>query len=279
MIKYEWRTHLDPEESAELADLLDRASSFDAEAEHNSIDFAAVDREMAASSESVRHLVIWMLPHAVAMDRPDDPARIAGLIRVELDPDDAGKGDVTAVVDPAYRSIGIITSLLEQVGVDTDEDAGWLGTGAHTLRAWARGNHPAAGRLSRRFLIPPNRRVWKLIRPFPSARRRESDLKIPISGSLTSARENGRIVLDLRPAHSDEFGSYATIDEILPTTNSDAHVRRELLDTAAATAAEHGFDAVAIFVDAEDRALVNACRLSGFQHDRTDVCYQIGGPS
>jgi hypothetical protein len=220
---------------------------------------------MAAQTESARHLVIWMLPHAVTASGPDDPARIAGLVRLDFTPDAEGEAEVSAVVDPRFRSIGIITLLLEQVGVDPDTEQGWLGSGAHTLSAWARGNHPAAGRISKRFLIPSNRRVWKLFRPLgPDDMRAE-----------TSA--DGTFVLGAKHAVSEEFGSYATIDELSPAAHADARVRRDLLDAAAAAAAESGLQAIAIHVDADDRALVNACRLSGFQHDRTDVCYQIGG--
>lgn len=265
MISYEWRTHLSADESAELADLLDRAARHDAEAEHNTIDFSAVAQAMAADAESVRHLVIWMLPHAVAMDRPDDPERIAGLVLLELRADSDGEANVSAVVDPDLRSIGIMTLLLEQVGVDTDEESGWLGSGAHTLRAWARGNHPAAGRISKRFLIPPNRRVWKLIRPIQTP---------PEAARATAA---GRFTLGAQVNDSDEYGRYATIDEFVPAAPDDARSRRDLLDAAAAAAAASGLDAVAVNVDADDRAMVNACRLAGFQHDRTDVCYQIGG--
>ena len=48
MIKYEWRTSLSPDESAELSDLLGRAAEYDAEPEYNRIDFADVDRAMSA---------------------------------------------------------------------------------------------------------------------------------------------------------------------------------------------------------------------------------------
>ena len=250
MIKYEWRSALSAEESDKLAALLDRATRHDAEAEHNTIDVAAVRRTLDA--ENVRHLVIWMLPHAVAMDRPDEPERIAGLIRVT----GAGgpEAEVTAVIDPELRSIGIMTLLLEHLGVDA----------AHPMRAWARGNHPAAGRISRRFLVPSDRQVWKLLRPVDDTVRRPD----AVTGTFT---------LDTSGATSEEFGPYATIAEFRAAPDADSAALRGLLDAAAAAAAAAGMSAVAMYVDADDRALVNACRLTGFQHDRTDVCYQIGG--
>ena len=53
--------------------------------------------------------------------------------------------------------------------------------------------------------------------------------------------------------------------------------RRRLLDGAAAVVHEAGMTGVIIYVDSDDTGMVNVCRLAGFQHDRTDVRYQIGG--
>lgn len=262
MIKYEWRTDLSLHEADELADLLDRAARYDAEAEHNGIESRAVEQALAESADSVRHLIIWMLPHAVALDRPDEPTRIAALVRLEFT--GATHADVTAVVDPELRSIGIITSLLEQAGATPDQADGWLGSGAHVLSAWARGNHPAAGRLSRRFLIPPSRRMWKLIRPVDS------------SDQTRASADAGTFTIDMKPAVSDEFGPYLTIDELSPSPSADSTTLRGLLHAAAAAVVAAGYGAVAIHVDAENRSLVSACRIAGFQHDRTDVCYQLG---
>jgi len=48
------------------------------------------------------------------------------------------------------------------------------------------------------------------------------------------------------------------------------------VEGAAALAHEAGLTGVLIHVDSDDSEMVNACRLAGFQHDRTDVRYQIG---
>ena len=298
MIKYEWRTSLSPDESAELSDLLGRAAEYDTEAEYNRIDFVEVDRAMAESDSSVRHLVIWMLSHATAMGEPDQPDRIAGLIRLECSPD--GSANASAVIDPQLRSIGIMTLLVERVGLDTERPGGWLDTGAHTVTAWARGNHPAAGRLSNRFLIPRTRRVWKLVRSAdavddatgapvlePVDDAALADLgwvsALPGSDHTCALREAGRIVgvtaLDLRAVPSEEFGHCATIVWAFATPAADALQRRRLLDGAAAVVHEAGMTGVIIHVDSDDTGMVNACRLAGFQHDRTDVRYQIGGQS
>jgi mycothiol synthase len=298
MIKYEWRTSLSPDESAELSELLGRAADYDAEPEYNRIDFTNVDRAMSQSDSSVHHLLIWMLPHATAMTEPDEPERIAGLLRLTCRPD--GSAQANAVVDPGLRSIGIMTLLLEQVGLDTARPGGWLDTGARSVATWAQGNHPAAGRLSNRFLIPRTRRVWKLIR---SADEVEDATAAPVLESVDDAaladlswasaatvssqtyalREAGRIVgvtaLDLRAVPSEEFGHCATIVWAFATPAADALQRRRLLDGAAAVVHDAGMTGVIIHVDSDDTGMVNACRLVGFQHDRTDVRYQIGGQS
>jgi hypothetical protein len=298
MIKYEWRTSLRPDESTELSDLLGRAAEYDAEPEYTRIDFEDVDCAMSQSDSSLRHLLIWMLPHAIALGEPDQPERIAGLIRLQCASD--GSATASAVIDPRLRSIGIMTLLLERVGLDTARPGGWLDTGAHTVTAWAQGNHPAASRLSNRFLIPRTRRVWKLIR---SADAVEDAAVAPVLQPLDDAvpadlgwapaphesdrsyalREGGRIVgvaaLDLRPMASQEFGRCATITSAFAAPGADVPARRRLLDGAAALAHEAGMSGVIIHVDSDNTEMVNACRLAGFQHDRTDVRYQIGDQS
>jgi mycothiol synthase len=91
-------------------------------------------------------------------------------------------------------------------------------------------------------------------------------------------RVDGVIALDLRPVASPEFGSCTTIEQALAGPCADATTRKRLLDGATAFARDSGFSGVAIYVDSDDTLLVNACRLAGFQHDRTDVRYQLGGP-
>jgi mycothiol synthase len=294
MIKYEWRSALSTEELTELADLLARAAAYDAEPEYNTIDIDQVNQTMT-QPDSVRHLLIWMLPHATAMGEPDQPQRIAGLLRLVFTSDH--DAEATVVIDPQLRSIGIMTLLLERIGVDTTASGGWNGTNAHTLTAWARGNHPAADRLSNRFLIPRTRRIWKLIRATDSAQAAAAPVLELIAESMLddlgwastmtasppvhALREAGSIVgvatLDLRAVGSEEFGRCATIDRIVAAPHADAGAPRRLLEGAAAIAHDAGLTGLIIYVDSDDADLVNACRLAGFQHDRTDVRYQLGG--
>jgi mycothiol synthase len=296
MIKYEWRTTLSAAESAELEDLLTRAAAYDAEPEYSIIEFGDVEQAMSQPDSSIRQLLVWMLPHATAMGQPDEPERIAGLLRLVFT--SKRSAEATVVVDPSLRSIGIMTLLLEQVGLDTALSDGWFGTGAHTVTAWARGNHPAARRLSNRFLIPHTRRIWKLIRSTGSA---ETTSPAAVLESIADSalcnmgwasmlagtshvhalREKGSVVgvtaLELRGVESEEFGRCGTVERAIAAPNADAGSLRRLLDGAAAATHDVGLSGLIIYVDSDDTDLVNACRLAGFQHDRTDVRFQLGG--
>ncbi|GAY17548.1 hypothetical protein [Mycobacterium sp. shizuoka-1] len=286
MITYEWRSELSCSEADELGALLARAAAYDAEPGYTTIDFADVAGSLADDESADRHLLIWMLPHAVAMDEPNVPARIAGLLR--LAGASSGRAEATAVIDPALRSIGIMTLLLEQVGLDTTAAGGWLGSGAHTVTAWARGNHPASGRLSDRFLIPRTRRVWQLIRGLDSDLAVSAAPVLEPSGSTArgaryALREMGRVLgsvtLNRQPVASEEFGDCAVVDSVEASPSAPPGALRRLLDGAVAVAGEAGLSGALIHVDSGDARLVNAARLAGFHHDRTDVRYQLGGSS
>ncbi len=285
MIKYEWRTELSADEADQLADLLDRAANYDAEPGYSTIDFADVQHAMAVGAAS-RHLVIWMLPYATAMAQREAPERIAGLLRMT---DTApGVAEATVVVDPRLRSIGIVTLLLERLGLDTSDPDGWLGTGAHTVTSWARGNHPATGRLSSRFLIPRTRRVWRLIRATPPHWERAASPVLEPSGTSAGGRrfvlrEGGRVVgeaiVNRTPVDSEEYGACAVVERLDHSPSAPAGALRRLLDGISVVVHEAGLDAALIHVDSNDLTMVTAARLAGFHHDRTDVRYHIGEPS
>jgi mycothiol synthase len=287
VIKHDWRDRLSRGDSAELAALLTRAARHDAGPEYNTIDFA--DVRATLGQPHTRHLLIWLLPGAVVGARRVESQRIAGLLRMEFGTD--GVTEATLVIDPELRSIGIATLLLEELGVDAGAARGWAGTGAHTITGWARGNHPAVGRIGDRFLIPRTRHRWKLTRSAGSV---ESGAAVPVlepldrpascaqkyDGELLALREAGKVValtsLDLRPVDSPGFGVCGTITCIGYGRHTDRSSIRRLLAGAVARAYEAGLGGITICVDSHDARLVEACRLSGFEHDRTDVCYQLG---
>jgi hypothetical protein len=237
-----------------------------------------------------------MLPYARATTERDRPEAIAGVVRLVRGTDDSA--NATAVIDPRFRSIGITTLLLERVGVDVTRQTGWMDTGVHAITAWAHGNHPAASRLGNRFLIPRTRRIWKLIRTTegdadvvaaPALEPTEpshldglawvSELKA--RNGMHALRERGRVVgvaeLNASPIVSEEFGRCIVIDRIATAPTADVHTRRRLLVGTAAVARDAGFTGVVMHVDSDDTEQVNSCRLAGFQHDRTDVRFQLGG--
>ncbi|MEH3132334.1 MAG: hypothetical protein PGN27_20475 [Mycolicibacterium neoaurum] len=293
MIKYEWRTELSPPEIAELTDMLERAASYDAEPEYTTIKIRDVLDSMADPASGTRHLLIWMLPYASLLNEHDHPEQIAGLLRMVIGSD--GTSEATLVIEPRLRSIGITTLLLERVGLDTTTPDGWLGTGAHQITSWAQGNHPAAGRLSDRFLIPRTRRIWKLICPAAPDRTGGSATMQSISAAevgelgwtggigiaVTHAvrmddQITGVVRIDFDPVESEEFGRCATLTGYRVPPDATANTRRALLAAAADTVGREGLTGLVIYVDSDDREWVNACRLSGFQHDRTDVRFQLG---
>ncbi|BBX09273.1 hypothetical protein [Mycolicibacterium aichiense] len=297
MIKYEWRDTLSDDESTQLADLLRRAADYDAEPEYTTIEFADIAGAMASSDPRYRHLLVWMLPYATALGAADHPERIAGVIRLTVNDD--GTAEASGVVDPQLRSIGIMTLLFERIGLDTSGPQGWQGTGAHIVTAWAKGNHPASGRISNRFLIARTRRVWKLVRPTASVNEAAgapvlepisttalaeypwASTLIETAGPHHALRESGRVIgavgMDFTAVESEEFGRCATVRALAATPQADANSRRRLLNGAAALAHEAGLTGLVIHVDSDDAAWVNVCRLVNFQHDRTDVLLQLGG--
>lgn len=161
MIRYQFCSALSGDDAAQLAGLLVRAAAYDAEPEYNAIDPDDVERDMGVGG-GVRDLVIWLTDRSAA-GLSDECERVAGLIR--LVPTHDGWADGTVVIDPDFRSIGILTLLLEQEGVDPSTSDGWLGSGFAGIRGWARGNHPASGRIGDRNLLPRTQRIWKLVRP------------------------------------------------------------------------------------------------------------------
>ena len=102
------------------------------------------------------------------------------------------------------------------------------------------------------------------------------------AGTVLALREAGHLVglasLDLQPVESPEFGACATIACVAYSRFTEAAAVRRMLAGVIAATRDAGLDGIAIYVDSDDSTLVNACRLAGFQHDRTDVGYQIGEP-
>ncbi|OZG29221.1 N-acetyltransferase [Williamsia sp. 1138] len=315
MIRYQWQTELSDSEAAEVRNLLESASGYDAEPEFSGIDFADVEHDLAQRDPNRRLLLIRMLARQVRAGEDEEPECLAGVLRMVID--HHGVGDVQLVVAPELRSLGIVTLFVEQAGLDVGVEGGWLGSGARSLRAWAQGNHPAAGRLSDRHLIPRIQRVWKLIRPveepvdqsLPLSRvsavgadgdragslaafvERAAETAVPCPGLVRDLNHDhktvliaeddgghvvGALTLNTNPVVSDEFGKCGVVEYLSrDPANDEPALTRALLTSAFTQAAEAGLEGVIVYVDSENAALVNACRLTRFQHDRTDVRFGL----
>ncbi|WP_019925289.1 GNAT family N-acetyltransferase [Nocardia sp. BMG111209] len=158
MIRHEWRDELTGDEFAAVRELVVTAAAYDADA-----GFAVLDGDGIRAAPPGRR--VWHLP-VTARERlggPGAPWVHVAHLRLVVDAD--GQGTVGYTVHPEYRSRGITTLLVEELGLDIAGPAGWCGTGATALRCWAYGTHPAAQRLTRRFGIRPAARLWTLLRP------------------------------------------------------------------------------------------------------------------
>ena len=187
MITYSWRTGFDAfgaQEEREVSEMLAEAASADAEA-----GFPAVSLSQPYPDDA-RHLVVRLLPDGRPGHEGSSP--VAAYLRVEPDPDGEA-ATVRYVVRPEFRSRGISTLLVERIGLDPGT---WGGNGVSALRVWARGDHPAAQRMARRFEkagIRTARREWQLLAPL-----RDSELPPEISRAVWyDSRERGlRIAVD-----------------------------------------------------------------------------------
>lgn len=315
MITYQWHTELGDSELTEVRNLLESAAAYDAEAEFSGIDFADVEKDIEQPDANKKLLLIRMLARQTRAGEDEEPECLAGVLRMVIDRH--GVGDVQLVVAPELRSLGVVTLFVERAGLDVGAEGGWLGSGARSLRAWAQGNHPAAGRLSDRHFIPRTKRMWKLIRlvdePFddnlPLSRvspagtspehvralatfvERAEGAAMPCPGLLSDLDHDNKTVLvavdgggsvvgaatlNKKPVISMEFGRCAVVEYVSrDPANGEPALTRALLTSAFIEAANAGLEGVIAHVDSDNAELVNACRLTRFQHDRTDVRFGL----
>jgi mycothiol synthase len=297
MISCSWRAGFAPDEEREVSEMLAAAAAVDAEA-----GFPAVSLSRPFPDDA-RHLVVRLLPDGRAGHEDSSP--VAAYLRVEPDPG-GGVAVVRYVVRPEFRSRGISTLLAETIGLDVRADGGWAGTGAPALRVWARGDHPAAQRMARRFEgagVRTARRQWQLLAPLrdpgfadasgPAARPPADSAERAAAAALWrryGARDEppdhlevlvpgldvaGAVWYDPKADERTEYGTAGRIVAVRTAPGRD-DLRADLVGAAMAALRERGLRVAAIAVDAEDRALARDCRLLGFRHDRTDIEYTVG---
>ncbi len=304
MIDFEWRSNLAPADEPELRELLDTAAAVDQEAGFPQL---SIDDPFDANTA---HLLVWL----IADDRLDPGHHdislapvLAAYMRIEPLPD--GTGEVSYVVRPEFRSRGITTLLLEKLGLDTSGTAGWQGTGASRLRIWARGDHPAANRISLRFNkfgISVTEHEWRLLMPLrpdraigdgaaagpavrlatgeaelQAAARLWADAETPPDGAavlIIGDEVTGALWADAYAPELTEYGYAGRLGGLSVTTEGGpvGDQVRALLIAGAEHLRDEGLRVASIVVEAADSPPVHEARLLGFMHDRTDVQYTVG---
>ncbi|MDT2006123.1 GNAT family N-acetyltransferase [Rhodococcus opacus] len=214
MIAYQWCSELDSGDRDEALSLVAAAAEYDEEAGFPRVHPKDVT---STSRDGVR---ISHLPIKARKDlsaREDAPLVVVAYLHLQVD--DEGLGTVQFVVHPGYRSRGIATMLVEELGLGTTTDGGWAGTGAVALRCWAYSTHPASERLARRFGISAVSRLWTLFR----------HLSGPFSSPLDPvAVPDGFVVGDARPLENPAVSR--SMSEVLDAASLVPAQRERLTD-------------------------------------------------
>lgn len=274
MIEYAWHTEVPGDLRDDLGALLTEAAREDAEAGFPSF---ALDDDVPVGT---RYLLVWLLPDERS-GRDEPPPTLAGCLRLEPSGSDPGRAQVRLVIHPELRSRGISTSLCEQIGLDTGQDDGWAGTGFSRLYCWARGDHPAAQRMSLRFSgtgLRRARREWRLLallrRPTTDAAADaavSTDVVDP-SGDTTGVRpaEPGKPGLDALWRGAGRPGSAPDDGRVLVAGSEDAPDGAVWFDPEAAEPTEFGPAGLLRSVLAESPRTVASLLVAGMAAMRED---------
>ncbi|GAA0606112.1 hypothetical protein GCM10009547_05080 [Sporichthya brevicatena] len=152
MITVEVRDELSEEESAELSALISSSAVYDEEAGFSTVDLQA--------DLDDNHEVFQVLARSTPGFHGSEETPLVAYFRLSVDR--AGGAVAQMLVKPEFRSLGIATLMIETLA-DRPGD-GFAGTGAVSISCWARGNHPAAERMSRRFGAEVEGATWILYR-------------------------------------------------------------------------------------------------------------------
>jgi mycothiol synthase len=238
VIHHEWFTELTGEIRDELGRLLSEAARADAEAGFPSL---ALGDEVP---EGTRYLLIWLLPDERS-GRDEPPPTLAGCLRLETS--GPGRAEARLVIHPELRSRGISTALCEQVGLEVGADDGWEGTGYSRLSCWARGDHPAAQRISLRFShtgLRRARREWRLLALLRTTSVDAAATTDPATTSAGSAEvceaAPGTPGLDALWRDSGRSGSAPKDGRVLVAGSGDAPAGAAWFDGGAAEPTEFG---------------------------------------
>jgi mycothiol synthase len=301
VITFEWTDDLTAQAAGEVAALLETSASYDAEA-----GFSTAVPNGARRGTSRHHLLVRMPPRgqrgSAHLDRLPDVSVVAYLC-VDVDVDD-GIGEAAFVVRPEFRSLGVGTLLFERLR----DEGGWDGArGLRTVRVWAHGAHPAADRMSARFgarLVDGLFKTRRLIggsqvfvcagedwEPVPVDADLPSGSGLPIEHLATLAPADVAVLQRVRSAISDPDGvtvCFGANDQspadapacvVVPEPASlKRDVARNLLSHALLKLQDAGSRVVHLYVDSLDDELLAASRELEFEHDQSDLRYELDIP-
>lgn len=290
MISYAWCDDLETAALAEVEELLHEAAAYDAEAGFST----ATPR--AAGGDRTHHLLVRMPPRGQRespdLDRLPDVSVVAYL-RLDVTGDAA---EAQYVVRPAFRSLGVSTLLVERLR----DEGGWDSIPAvHALTAWAHGAHPAADRMARRFGATVTDAWFKTLRLVGG-----SNPYLPVEEDLRGPTEAGErpVGLPLPPAHVatlapadlevlSHLTSALRIGESVVAFGMNGHdpaavaifasgevapgEARSLLAQALVAVQDAGARCAQLYVDPLDETWLNASRELDFQHDQSDLRYEL----
>ena len=120
MISYQWCSELDSSDRDEVSALVAAAAEYDEDAGFSRIPPGDVT---STSRDGIR---VFHLPIKARKDlsaRDDAPLVIVAYLHLQVDGE--GLGTVQFVVHPDYRSRGVATMLVEEIGLGTTADGGW----------------------------------------------------------------------------------------------------------------------------------------------------------
>ncbi|MBN9758208.1 Acetyl-CoA:Cys-GlcN-Ins acetyltransferase, mycothiol synthase MshD [Pseudonocardia sp. Ae406_Ps2] len=304
MILHEWYRSVPEDLRTGLRALLDDAAGHDAE--------AGFPRVRPDDGPDVHHLVVHLLPDEREVVEDRGVPVLAAYLQLRVASD--GTAVARYVVRPDLRSRGVTTLLFEKIGLDVHAPDGWAGTGAREVRIWARGDHPAARRLTRRFGshdISRTRHQWNLLAPVRGLRRDDLLAEVPAAAEVdvrdvtgpdepaavrgmlgTLAGDppadgalvrvagrsgvDGAVWVDVAADEATEYGTAGRIHgpAVWPDGRADA-TRAALLVAAMEEIAGAGLPVAALVVDGDDDRLVHLTRALGFVHERTDAEYLL----
>ena len=313
MITWDWVSELTDNQDEEMRQMLEAAEDYDLEQGFSVVDYQSVQSDLKDPASPNKVMLVYYDPLEGSGDeREEQELILASVLRAEIGDD--GNARVNYTVNPDLRSLGITTLLVEEMGLPHQPDSAWAKIGLSSTTTWARGNHPAADRLSNRFDIPATQHIWRLFRELKQQDRvlpahdytialadadsdeiqsyeqlvesthrpanglaqdvLRADRRVLVAKNAHGAI-HGVLILNLKTSYDLNFGRWGDIEYVSTHPDAEERLVMWLIQAALQTARELPMDSVVLHLEPEDEGLVHAVRLLGFVHDRTDVAYSL----